>query len=160
MLFNFIFISPFTSNRSNWFRNFGCPTWQCEVVPWDNSSYANLNKSGIPVEDFDAVIFYDPLWTNRSDVPAKRSSNQHYVFWTVEPPGLTNNLKKWNESSNFFNWTMSYRWDSDILNPYGFTRKLTDAEIRSHKALGKSIIPNIINICFIFIRILFLRKLR
>lgn len=131
--------SPYTSHLSNWFRDYGCPVWQCEIVP--RNSPTDLNISGIPVEDFDAVIFYDPLWYDRSDVPAKRSPNQHYIFWTMEPPGLVPvSLRKWDESSNFFNLTMSYRWDSDILNPYGFVRQLVDSEIAANHALGTSIV--------------------
>jgi len=99
------------------------------VVPWDKHG-ENLRKSGIPVEDFDAVVFNDPNWFNLSQVPGKRSPHQRYVFWTIEPPGLFSYLKLWDDSANFFNWTLTYRWDSDIISPYGFTRRKTDEEIQ------------------------------
>jgi len=52
-------------------------------------------------------------------------------------------VPKWKEASGFFNWTMTYRWDSDIVVPYGYTRYLTGAEIRSKKEdFTKSITKN------------------
>jgi len=105
------------------------------VVPWDEHG-KHLKESGTPVEEFDAVVFLDPFWFNLSQVPAKRSPHQRYIFWTIEPPGLRSYLKLWDDSANFFNWTMTYRWDSDIINPYGFTRRKTDAEIRSEKGIN------------------------
>jgi len=110
-----------------------------EVVPWDENG-KNLNESGINVEDFDAVVFHDPYWDGRSHVPAKRSPHQRYVYWTIEAPGNWVSVEKLAESSDFFNWTMTYRWDSDIVVPYGYTRYLTGAEIRSRK--GESSIIN------------------
>ena len=124
--------SPFCDDRKDWFRNYGCPVWQCLVVPWDEDG-KNLNESGINVEDCDAVVFHDPYWYDRSDVPAKRSPHQRYVYWTIEAPGFWVSVGKLAESSDFFNWTMTYRWDSDIVVPYGYTRYLTGAEKRSRK---------------------------
>ncbi len=126
-----MFINSYFGRGSSWWKNLGCPIWNCEIHSDWNSS------SSIPVEDFEAVIFHDPTWTNRSLAPPKRTSQQRYIFLNMEPPGFHSYLKKWNESSSFFNWTLTYRWDSDITIPYGFFRPFTDNEIRNHQTFGK-----------------------
>jgi len=85
------------------------------------------------VQDFDAVVFHDPFLSGLKDVPAKRSPHQRYIFWTQEPPSYHTFLNLWNDAAGFFNWTMTYRWDSDIVSPYGFVRKITDIEIRNER---------------------------
>ena len=113
-------------------------------MPYD-AERKNLNASGIPVEDFDAVVFHEPYWHGRNDLPTKRSPHQRYVYWTIEAPGLHSYVGKWQELPDFFNWTMTYRWDSDIVVPYGYTRYLTGEEIRSQKEdLKKSNRPSLI----------------
>jgi len=97
------------------------------VVPWDENG-KNLKESGIAVEDFDAIVFHDAFW---NDPPVRRSPHQRYIFYAFEAPGWHSHLQRWDETANFFNWTMSYRWDSDIVTPYGYTRYLTGAEIRN-----------------------------
>jgi len=119
----------------NWFKRNRCPVWHCEI-------WSNPHNSSIPIEDFDAVIFHDPTWynpwSNRSLlVPGKRSPHQRYIFLNKEPPGYHTYLKKWDESAGFFNWTISYRWDSDFISHHGYFRPTTDSEIRKHKVLGK-----------------------
>jgi alpha-1,3-fucosyltransferase len=81
----------------------------------------------------DAILFtYRALaWNN---VPSKRLPQQKYVFFNVEPPYLTFNLTHLNmpEYKEFFNLTMSYRRDSDIVVPYfhfeKFDTPLSDVE--------------------------------
>jgi len=100
-----------------------------------------LNQSGIPVEDFDAVISHDYYFNNMTEKPAKRSPHQRYIYWNLESPAHASYLKLWDEASieGFFNWTMTYRWDSDIINTYGYMRRFTDEEIQSGKAVKKGI---------------------
>jgi len=115
---------------TKWFQNVGCPVWQCDIVrSWDT----NLSKT-IKEEDYDAVIFFDPTWADVSQKPAKRSPHQHYVWLTYEAPGYHTYISKWNESSGFFNWTISYRWDSDFVAPYGYFRPLSSNEIAPPKS--------------------------
>ena len=103
------------------FKKAGCPVWQCEVYDYQS------NTSHIPVEDFDAVVFHDPTWYDRSKIPSKRSPNQRYVWWNQEAPGLYSYVKEWNQVAGFFNWTMTYRWDSDIVHPYGWFRPIASS---------------------------------
>lgn len=70
----------------------------------------------------DAIVFHfmvDDFMPN--DVPKTRSPSQRYVFLTVEAPP---NYRIWGRNMlhappNFFNWTMTYRYDSDVPWVYG-----------------------------------------
>ena len=84
----------------------GCPVWQCETT--DNRTN---------VEDADAVLFHLRSW-DRNDLPQLRKPNQRYVFWSIESAGWR--FVNTNLMTDFFNWTMTYRWDSDIVNSYGW----------------------------------------
>ena len=84
----------------------GCPVWQCETS--DNRT---------AVEEYDALIFHLRSWT-KDDLPKVRSPNQRYVFWSIESAGFR--FVNTYLMRDFFNWTMTYRWDSDIVNSYGW----------------------------------------
>lgn len=93
------------------FLKAGCPVWQCEVYDKQNLTFAE--------EEHDAVVFFEPAWGDRSR-PSKRSLHQRYVFWNLEAPGWLRTYPQWDQLSDFFNWTMTYRQDSDIVHPYGW----------------------------------------
>ena len=48
----------------------------------------------------------------------KRILNQRYIAMFEDSPRIKNLIHP-NISKNYFNWTMTYRRDSDIYNPYG-----------------------------------------
>lgn len=52
----------------------------------------------------------------------------HYrfvMFYLETPFSLPSNV--WDvKLKNFFNWTMTYRTDSDVFSPYGFVQPKTD----------------------------------
>lgn len=71
----------------------------------------------------DAILF---PWTNirqYSRLPTRSSPSQMWVFFTLESPDtdwiLRGNDGRYGKYNNFFNWTMTYRTDSDIHIPYG-----------------------------------------
>ena len=72
------------------------------------------------VNQFDAVIFH-PVYYPDGHIPnqTERTSVQRYVFYIVESPmfGFSNFLLS---KDAFFNWTATYRWDSDFRLPYGW----------------------------------------
>ncbi|KAL1420194.1 hypothetical protein MTO96_024537 [Rhipicephalus appendiculatus] len=70
----------------------------------------------------DAVVFYGRD-TDPEHMPEERAPYQKWVYWSLEPPWHTpvHFLKTLN---NTFNWTMTYRLDSDVLNTYATLRKL------------------------------------
>lgn len=72
----------------------------------------------------DAVIIhhYDIMYNK--DLPrGSRPHYQHWVWFNLEPPIITENLKM---VDNIINMTMTYREDSDIFLPYGFLKPLKE----------------------------------
>lgn len=88
------------------FKN--CPVSTC---------YTTHDHSYMPVENFDAVIFYGGRWNSRIDgVPKTRSPKQKYIFFSWESPH--NTYYDATYVIDFYNWTLNYRRDSDIHFPY------------------------------------------
>lgn len=61
------------------------------------------------------------------DLPRYRFEHQRFVFYVVEPPVNTKSAlysPSFRARYNFFNWTMTYRMDSDIVQRdcYGATK--------------------------------------
>ena len=54
-----------------------------------------------------------------------RTPEQVFIWWTAESPGsfvfMKHNL---DDYDNFFNWTMTYRRDSDVTAPYNTAHDL------------------------------------
>ena len=68
------------------------------------------------LKTYDAVIFHQRGWSPY-DVPIKRWPHQKFIFVSMESPAWR--FADTESMANFFNWTMTYRQDSDIFNPYG-----------------------------------------
>jgi hypothetical protein len=69
----------------------------------------------------DAVFFSMPDFLDLDDKPseAERKTQQFYVFYLDESPDTTKELmpwQRWGELENFFNLTMTYRSDSDVVS--------------------------------------------
>ena len=75
------------------------------------------NKSAMPFENYDAIIVHmHVLWLSKlPDFP--RRENQRFIFLTQESPAIMP-IDVFN-LGNIFNWTMSYRLNSDIQLLYG-----------------------------------------
>lgn len=72
---------------------------------------------------YDAIIF-NAANINLNDLPRIRGVYQRYIFYSLAAPyevKLPELLSK-----NFFNWTMTYRSDSDIHYPYKYIRKINN----------------------------------
>ncbi|XP_033726453.1 alpha-(1,3)-fucosyltransferase C-like [Pecten maximus] len=96
-------------NRPPWISQHVFDTCEdrCEMI--SSSNYKNS----------DVVVFHAP--TLRRSEPLRKYKGQTWVFHDMEPPFLVPYFKKW---KRLFNWTLSYRRDADIFNPYSlFTRK-------------------------------------
>lgn len=64
----------------------------------------------------DAVVYHPRDYINRSETLMKqRRPSQRFVFALWEPPANTPSLRSFNR---FFNWTMTYRFDSHIFASY------------------------------------------
>lgn len=91
--------------------NESCPNSNCQLT----TDRRLLNES-------DAVIFH--FWNDELDVlPAFRTSNQRYVYLNFESAVRSRNrIPSEKIPPNFFNWTATYRLDSDFFGKmfYGF----------------------------------------
>lgn len=96
------------NRESNIFVNNNCLEDNCRVT----RNKDELNAS-------DAVIFH-VRDIDMENISINRRYGQIWIFYTLEPPWLELvDLKKLN---NVFNWTMTYRRDSDIVIKYGIKR--------------------------------------
>ena len=69
----------------------------------------------------DAILFHQRSF-DFNDLPKKRKPNQRYIHWIIESAQyLYMDIHKLN---GIFNWTMTYRQDSDFYLPYGRFHKI------------------------------------
>ena len=101
------------------FHRLKCEVKNCEFT--DN--LADFNMS-------DAVLFHIHQLAKKP--PHRFFSKQRWIFWMLESPGWSKNMnyKEWN---GVFNWTMTYRLDSDISNPYGNVKKKEIPSVKQWK---------------------------
>ncbi|XP_053552044.1 alpha-(1,3)-fucosyltransferase 7 [Bombina bombina] len=88
----------------------------CSDIYGINNCHLTANRSRY--NDADVVVFHHRELDRKSnDLPSGiRLPGQKWVWATLESPSNIKKLWKWN---NIFNWTLSYRNDSDIFAPYG-----------------------------------------
>lgn len=65
------------------------------------------------IHDFDAILFLGSELSNLPVVPNVRYDNQKYVFVSVESTAANPVIKEFNA---FFNWTWTYKLNSDICS--------------------------------------------
>jgi alpha-1,3-fucosyltransferase len=93
------------------FVQHGCEISDC--ILFDNATSPDL----LPIEDYDAIILHmHELWITGHPI-YNRQKYQRLIFLTQEAP--TTLAIDVNEMGNYFNWTMSYRFNSDIQLLYG-----------------------------------------
>ena len=89
-----------------------CPVSDCKVVD---------NTTDLPFDEFDAVIFHIhemEVTKLPEEVNCTRSRYQRFIMLTQESPLSMTTFNR-TLFANYFNWTMSYRLDSDIHLLYG-----------------------------------------
>ena len=99
---------------------------QCPV----SDCWATSDRRG-NLGTFDAVLFHPldtPVHVRHTDNwPRWRQAHQRFVLVHMESPQFGDTLHGF--APGFFNWTMTYLWESDIPRPYGyFVPKLLDAD--------------------------------
>ncbi|XP_013384513.1 glycoprotein 3-alpha-L-fucosyltransferase A-like [Lingula anatina] len=83
------------------FEGLKCPVGNCKVTEDKSAAY-----------DADAIIFMGRALGKK---PEKRNPKTRWIWTNHESPCHTYLSNDWT-----FNWTMTYRMDSDIYSPYGF----------------------------------------
>ena len=80
------------------------------------------------VADFDAILFH-ARDINLRDLPKSRNPRQFYIMFLNESPQMDAfpiiefvpfEFPPYKKLKGFFNWTMTYRRDSDFFMPYGW----------------------------------------
>ncbi|XP_042232480.1 alpha-(1,3)-fucosyltransferase C-like isoform X2 [Homarus americanus] len=80
-----------------------------------NTCFTTGDRSRFPLKEIDALVWH--FRSNDRSLPTVRSPHTRYVFWMMESASyLYGNIGHFN---NIFNWTFTYRLDSDFPNPYG-----------------------------------------
>ncbi len=91
------------------------------------------------INEFDAIVFHTFGFNEETEIPDQRERKPHqrYVMFLKESP-----LMDWNDHNhlnNFFNWTATYRWDSDLTFTYGW---VSQGSVKS-KSPTNSNLPNL-----------------
>ena len=110
------------AQRTDWNLIMGASSFKrCPV-----SNCLMTNDKSLSTSEFDAVLFHlgniEDLEPEELPDKLNRTANQRYVMFFHEHPSV-----QWTERlilklgiNHFFNWTMTYRLDSDIPIPYGW----------------------------------------
>ena len=98
-------------NSQSWthFKGKPCPVQNC-VVSYKTEEFSSSN----------VVIFHGrdmPHVNTLRKLHNKRPPNQAWVYFILESPAHSPDARQY---GGLFNWTMTYRRDSDIYFPYGF----------------------------------------
>ncbi|XP_077287966.1 alpha-(1,3)-fucosyltransferase 7-like [Arctopsyche grandis] len=114
--------------------------------PFDQCSVNNCNityEDG-DLESADAVVFPLKRLNGVNSLPkASRNPNQRWIFLTDESPWNTfanTIINDWRNYSGVFNWSMSYKIESDIPVPYG--RTILKHQLDNTSMNDNMIIPN------------------
>lgn len=106
--FRILYWNKFYGN-ADFYVGFGKkPFIGCEYTNCETTARKELANSS------DAIVFH---MLNKWQIPLPaRRSNQRYIFFLKEPPPLSK--IKLQQHIHMFNWTMTYRFDSDVPSPY------------------------------------------
>ena len=100
------------------------PFLECQVRQcFTTNDRSLLNQS-------DAVIFHIRD-LSMSDLPNMRFGHQRWIFFLLESP--SNTYRSLDNLDSLFNWTMTYRQDSDIYRPYSTGIPLQDLLLSNEK---------------------------
>lgn len=108
-------------------RNFG---WSKNAFVKKNCSYTRCemvdsmdDQSKRPLEHYDAIILVlNDEFTSPEEMmipELKPNANQHLIMFTQESPPALKPYYNMTQLVHFFNWTMTYRMDSDVPLLYG-----------------------------------------
>ncbi|XP_064093213.1 alpha-(1,3)-fucosyltransferase C-like [Macrobrachium nipponense] len=79
-----------------------------------STCFTTANRSLFSLEEVDAVVWH--VRSGDQSFPSKRSPHTRYIYWLLESPmHVHTNLKN---LTNVFNWTFTYRLDSDVPTPF------------------------------------------
>ncbi|KAL1439443.1 hypothetical protein MTO96_010256 [Rhipicephalus appendiculatus] len=106
---------------------FWTPTFGSWFEPLSDVSIGlvSYNSCGVPcfltrnrslIRSADAVVVHDRD-ADANDLPRYRAGHQRWVYWNMEAPP-NSRPEQFFRIRNVFNWTYTYRLDSDVPHPY------------------------------------------
>nr|XP_045619552.1 alpha-(1,3)-fucosyltransferase C-like isoform X1 [Procambarus clarkii] len=101
-----------------------------------NTCMTTADRSMFPHQEIDAIVWH--FRSQDKSLPKQRSPHTRYVFWLLESPCLMfGSAEPFNQ---VFNWTFTYRLDSDFPRPYGsvYTRRKPELASGRNYAAGKT----------------------
>ncbi|XP_034264635.1 alpha-(1,3)-fucosyltransferase 4-like [Pantherophis guttatus] len=103
-----------------WWDPFGRGGFSYDCWPF-NISACRLSTSRLLQRKAHAIVFHHrDLQIHRlAWLPQQRPADQRWVWMNLESPTHTTGLYN---LSGLFNWTMTYRMDSDVFAPYGYLK--------------------------------------
>ncbi|KAL7647901.1 UNVERIFIED_CONTAM: hypothetical protein RMT77_001511 [Armadillidium vulgare] len=91
------------------FEDSCCKEKRCFIA----TTYTNK----LPLKEYDALIIH-LRGLNVSNLPRERAKHQRWIMLERESPAYS--MRGINIFNGVFNWTMTYRRDSDVLSKYGY----------------------------------------
>jgi hypothetical protein len=79
------------------------------------SNHCDITSDFNRFSEADAIVYHMHDGVEKDIANKKRKPNQRFVFALWESPARLPDLQSYRQ---FFNWTMTYRWKSDILTSY------------------------------------------
>uniref|UniRef100_A0A1L8EI93 Fucosyltransferase n=1 Tax=Haematobia irritans TaxID=7368 RepID=A0A1L8EI93_HAEIR len=119
-------------------KDIRCPVSNCVIT--------NRRDLFPRLDMYDAILFHTAQpFSVINPVPSQRSWRQLYVFALMEPPGETKHILS--DENDFYNLTMTYRTDSDIVWAYNwFVDKTTNMRILPWEyPQWRPMVPNVYN---------------
>ncbi|XP_063398856.1 glycoprotein 3-alpha-L-fucosyltransferase A-like [Mytilus trossulus] len=122
-------IIPRKENKSNYLLLwYAPPFWAPNMKPQRGLKNCVFKNCDISL-DRSLINKSDVLLFHHADLnlsPPSRTENQMWIFFSMESPHHINERYKQKQWNNAFNWTWSYRQDSDIFTPYAkLSKRLT-----------------------------------
>lgn len=117
------------------FQQQQCQVTECEIVvsQWQYPHRSLDSYDAILVNLNDQIVL-DSLPNSRT-----RQLHQRYIFFTQEPPSGLEDYDRTFFPDNYFNWTMTFRLDSDIPLIYGRIRPAEEPAPTSFEQVTDSI---------------------
>lgn len=103
------------SKQSSFFKEGSELFESCKI----KDCFVTVNKSTLAIDEYDAIIFDAPNYTKMNGMPAPRKPNQRYIYHNTQAPPSASTRRVHFAAKNFYNWTMTYRLDSDIPTGIG-----------------------------------------
>lgn len=115
------------------------PDWLKELSQYNNMNMCEYTNCEVIydkklIQQTSTIIISIVYMHQLRRAPVFRHSEQTWIFFTYESPPQMSSLNRLNSPQwlNVFNWSWTYRQDSDIFSPYGSLVELTSMSKRNY----------------------------